>query len=129
MEHEIKIEDGIFIVTASGSADLRGFSAFLQELANNDDWTSGSRLMVDFRKLENFNPDNMDFSKLSSIASFIKKNSERFMNMKVVTLLIDEMDGMVVTGLWESLQSYYGSEFKHEIFTNYNGAINWLNSN
>ena len=128
MEHEITVKDNIFEMKASGTATPKGFIAFLDELAQNEAWIPGSKLLVDLRGLKSFDTKHMDFPGLSSIASFIKKNSDRFVNMKVVTLLTDEMEGKIVTGLWESIQVYYGSEFKHNIFSSYDAAIGWLKS-
>ena len=129
MDYTIAIKNDIFKVTAYEQASPKGFIAFLDDLDNNEAWTPGSKLLVDLRKLEGFDTKQMDFPAISSIASFIKKHSDKFMNMKVVTLLTGDMDGQVVTGLWESLQNYYGSEFEHKVFTSYEAAINWLKSN
>ena len=105
MEHEITVKDNIFEVKSSGSANPKGFIAFLDDLVKNEEWTSGSKLLVDLRELESFDTKHMDFPGLSSIASFIKRHNDRFMNMKVVTLLTDEMEGTRVTGLGDALEN------------------------
>jgi hypothetical protein len=126
MEHQITLEDNIFEIQASGSASPKGFIALFDEIIKHENWSPGGRVLIDFRDLSDFNTSRMDFSGLSSVASFIKRHGNDFGMMKTVTLLRDTMDSKVVSGLLNSLHEFYGSSIEHEIFTDYTAAIKWL---
>ena len=128
MEHEITFNEDVFQAKASGSASPRGFINLFDALINEDNWSPGGSLLVDYRDLSDFNPESMNFSGISAVASFIKKNKKSFGNMKAASLLRDTMNSRVMAGLLHSLNEFYGSEIKHDIFTDNESAVKWLKS-
>ena len=126
MEHEIIVEGTVFEVKASGSASPQGFIALFEDVINNENWSPGCCLIVDFRQLGDFDTRRMDFKGVSSVASFIKRHGEDFRGTKIATLLRNTMNSKVVAGLMGSLNDFYGSNIEHDIFIDHEDAIGWL---
>lgn len=126
MEHKISVEGSVFEARATGSASPQGFIALFEDVINNDNWSPGCCLIMDFRDLSDFNTNRMDFKGISSVASYLKRNKEQFQRAKVATLLRNTMDSKVVAGLMNSLDEFYGSEIDHDIFIDHDEAIGWV---
>ncbi len=99
-----------------------------EDVINNEKWSPGSCLIVDFSSLREFNTTKMDFPGISSVASYINRNRALFRDARIATLLRNTMNSKVVAGLMASLNDFYGSGIDHDIFLGHKEAVDWLKS-
>jgi hypothetical protein len=116
------LPDYVFIQTA-GEASIRGFDKLLTEIVESPKWKTGTKQLIDHRKLilNKITPDD-----LRTIENIVKENSKKLGNGRCAFVVNDAL-GFGLARMYDLL----GGEALHQevgVFYTIEEAIEWLGS-
>ena len=123
MKFEINFEKSpeyVYIQT-DGEASVRGFDELLTAIVESPNWITGSKQLVDHRKLK---PEKLTPDDVRSIGNIVKKHAEKLGNGRCA-FVVSEAAAFGLVRMYECL----GGEDIHQesaVFYTIDEAVDWL---
>lgn len=108
-------------IQTDGAASVDGFDELLTEIVNSPNWKTGTKQLIDHRKLK---AQKLTSADLNRIKDIVIKNSEKLGNGNCAFVIKDDL-GFGLIRMYELLG---GDEIHQEIaiFYNIDDAVEWL---
>ena len=123
MKFKINFEQSpeyVYIQT-EGEASAAGFDDLLTEIVESPDWITGTKQLIDHRKL---NPDNLTAEDVRNIRDIVKKYAGKLGNGRCA-FVVSEAVGFGLVRMYELL----GGDNIHQeiaVFYTFDEAVQWL---